>query len=735
MDRRPGRIEPPARRARASRFVIAALALAAAAPGRVLAQEASGYAELTAGRSDARSEDASGRRTDTETGSFVQRYGLDVNWRLYPNLTFLAGGLFERDASSATNDSDTHRATERKFHPYLNALLRTAIFSGQFGLYRNEDDVRTGGVSTNNVQEIFNSTLGWRPKTLPSATFRFIRTNTIGADRRTQDTTDDLFDLVSEYQPAPSVQLYYRGAREDFQDHLQEIDIQRTSHSGRVTYGNAFWDRRVQVGAEYDVNYRLTDVMAGGGGEVVSLLFPIAGLSAISDMPQDVTLAPNPALIDEDHAASAGINLGLPPLGGDDRPRNIGLDFGDPVAVNTLYVWVDRPLPRPISDSFTWDLYTSADAVTWVLQQTVSPAPFGTFDTRFEILFADLRARYIKVVTRPLARTVPTADQFPDIRVTELTAALRTPAIEARGRTSLTSELLTTSVQARVLDHPSLYYEMSYFARQSSGAPTTYTLSSGMSLSHAFNPVCSVAARVAREDSRETDGDRQSYLYSASLRAVPLQTLQHSLVVSGRSSEMNGRSSDSSSIYLYNTAELYRGVNANLGLGVSSATAEDGQKTDTTQVNALATLVPHRTMTLNLLFQTNDSTRNGGSPPAEQRLDTRATQASVTYRPLSTLYFFFSYRLEHDNRTGGRFLRNYSLSWSPFPDGSLQIVMRFDDTYRSDLDSLSRIYSPRVRWNITERWYAEVAYERSVFDSAVEMSERGAYTASTRIWF
>jgi len=243
------------------------------------------------------------------------------------------------------------------------------------------------------------------------------------------------------------------------------------------------------------------------------------------------------------------------------------------------------------------------------------------------------------------------------------------------------------------------------------------------------------AARVAREDSRETEGDRLSYLYTASLRAVPLQTLQHSVVFSGRWSEIEGRSSDSSSVYLYNTAELYRGVNANLGLGIASATAEDGQQTDSSQVNALATLVPHPTTTLNLLHQRLHNTRSGGVLPAEVRLDTRASQASVTYRPLSTLYFFFSYRMEHDDRAGDRFLRNYSLSWSPLPDGSLQVLLRFDESYRSELDSLSRIYSPRIRWNITDRWYAELAYERSLFDSALEMTTRDAYTASMRIWF
>lgn len=735
MEGRQGRIEPRAGRARALLPAAVAVALAAAASAEARAQQASGYAEVTAGRSDAETEDASGRRTGTRTDSFLQRYGLDVHWRLYPNLTLLAGGLFERDASSATDGGGTLDAAQRKIHPYLNALLRTAIFSGQVGYYRNEDDVRTGGTSIENIQEIYNTTLGWRPKALPSATFRFIRTNTIGASRLTQDTTDDLFDLVSEYRPADTVQLYYRGAFEDFEDRLQDLRVQRTTHSGRVTYGDSFWSQRVQVGGEYDVHHRGTEVAAGGGGEVVSPLFPIAGLSAISDTPLDVSLLPNPALIDENRTASAGVDLGPPLPGGDDRPRNLGLDLGGPTAVDTLFVWVDRQLPGPIVNFFTWGIYTSTDNLTWVLHENVPLAPFGTFETRFEIRFTELTARYIKAVTLPLPSTFPSADQFPDILVTELSAALRTPASEARGRTSVTSELLTSSVRARVLDSPAVYYELAYFARQTGDSPATYTLSNGMSLRHAFNPVYSVAGRVAREDSRETDGDRATYLYTASFRAVPLPTLQHSLVFSGRSSEIGGRTSDSTSVYLYNNAELYRGVNANLGLGFTSATAEDGQRTDSTQVNAVATLVPHRTTTLNLLYQSNDSTRSGGSLPAGQRRDTRASQASLTYRPVATLYLFFSYRREHDDSAGGRFLRNYSLSWSPFPDGSLQVLLRFDDSYRSDLDALSRIYSPRVRWNITDRWYAEVAYERSLFDSAVEMTSRGSYTASTRIWF
>jgi hypothetical protein len=114
---------------------------------------------------------------------------------------------------------------------------------------------------------------------------------------------------------------------------------------------------------------------------------------------------------------------------------------------------------------------------------------------------------------------------------------------------------------------------------------------------------------------------------------------------------------------------------------------------------------------------------------------TRASQASLTYRPVSTLYLFFSYRAEHVVGLGDRFIRNYSMSWSPFRDGSLQVLFSYDDAYQSNTESQSRIFSPRVRWNITERWYAELACQRSDFDSALETRKTDSLTGSMRILF
>ena len=109
-------------------------------------------------------------------------------------------------------------------------------------------------------------------------------------------------------------------------------------------------------------------------------------------------------------------------IGGDTRERNIGLDFSLAQDVNTLRVWVDRELPATISGSFSWDVYTSSDNLNWSLYTTLSPAPFGQFDNRFEITFSSVNTRYIKVVVKPLSAAVQGASGYPDIFVTEIQA-------------------------------------------------------------------------------------------------------------------------------------------------------------------------------------------------------------------------------------------------------------------------------------------------------------------------
>ena len=170
-------------------------------------------------------------------------------------------------------------------------------------------------------------------------------------------------------------------------------------------------------------------------------LFPLAGLSSINDMPTTGALDPNPALIDGNLTTSAGINIGLPPLGGDTRPRTW---------VSTSSTWrgqrtfrVGRQgMPQKISSAFSWDIYTSPDNLNWSKIATVSSAPFGPSQNRFDINFPGVNTRFIKVVTNPLSPAVLNSSTFPNIFVTELQAFTQTP-VQVVGTTSqtLTSHL------------------------------------------------------------------------------------------------------------------------------------------------------------------------------------------------------------------------------------------------------------------------------------------------------
>jgi hypothetical protein len=715
---------------------VAAILAPAAIPAG--AQTASGYVELVATSNDVETEDRrTGQRSEGEGSSFQQRYGLDLAWTLYPNFSVRAGGLFDRADASAEGDFGSGDARLTRIRPYLNARLRSAIFSAFLEFYRTEVEQKTGMIANRDIQDSYQATLGWRPVDLPSLMIRLIRTDDFDENRRFRDTTSEFFDLTSEYQPVDELQLYYRGQLQEFNDNLLDNNTERTFHSGRVTYGDAWWDSRVRFDAEYLVDYRATQTTSSGSGDIFSPLFPIGGLSENSDMPTDVILLPNPALIDSNVAVSAGIDLGLPGSGGDIRLRNIGLDFGSPVTLNTLFLTVDRDLDPAIAAWYTWAIYVSDDNVIWSEQNPNAQAVFGPFVPRFEIGFADLTTRYVKVVTSPLDASAPGASNFPDVFVTELGAAQRTPAADVQGkRLSATSQLLSSSLRTRILESPALTHELVGSYRDAgTSARATYDLSNGLSLRHTWNEVYSVTARLAHQRSQQQSEEQDGWVYTASLRANPLPTLQNTLVFSGRTLNVDGDSSDSQSIFLYSNAELYEGINANLGVGASTLDRDNGESVDNTRLNAQVTLAPHRTVSFNLTFQDRRSKRSGGTLPAE-RVDTlRRREASVSYRPLNTLYFFFSYRQEGGFAGGDRFLRSYSASWSPFPGGALQFIFGFDERYQSELDTLSRFITPRIRWNMTNRWYWELAYQESTFDSDLQLRNDKSWVGTMRYTF
>src|SRR6185503_5524888 len=99
------------------------------------------------------------------------------------------------------------------------------------------------------------------------------------------------------------------------------------------------------------------------------------------------------------------------------------------------------------------------------------------------------------------------------------------------------SHTYNLSVRTRLLEEPSLYYELTYFVSRNGPLPKVDTLSNGLYWSQPVGEILLVAGRVTRQDGHERLGTRKALLYSGSLSATPAPTLRASLVYSGTNEE------------------------------------------------------------------------------------------------------------------------------------------------------------------------------------------------------
>lgn len=723
--------------ARAAAALLSLFALSAAwgiFPAESRAEGLSGYLEYDYSRNDSELTDSGGQSVRTNTDTLAQSYNLTFDRKLYPNLSLLASGLFQkRDTTFEIEgeESDTSTTTVR---PYINLNLRTPLYFAEAAYSRNEEKQKGTGFSpVTTVRDSIISTLYWRPDRFPDIKFQVSRDHLYDKDRVNVDTTTDLYQLTSNYRPMEPLTLYYQGTFRHTELRLAETKTEELVHNGRVNYFNSWWRRRLSLGVDYNATNQSVETETSGAGEVGARVFPFSGLSASSDTPENVALVSNPGLVDGSVATGTGINLGLPPPGGDTRLRNIGMDFLVPTEINALYVWVDRDVAQ-VADAFSWRIYSSADNQNWELRQTVFPAVYSPTFNRFEIRFANVSARYVKVVTSPLTPAVPFASAHPTILVTELQSEIRRPASEAAGKISSTFQNGTVDLRAVLFEPANLTYEFAYLFRKRDPGDLTYSLSNGLSFFRQFDRVFSGRGRVAYEFGEEQNGSREAFVYTASLTSVPFQTLYQSLTLSGKEESVGGEKDSNISILLYNIAKLYEGIDANLGGGISFQEDDAGKRTRNTQVNGGATFAPNRKVNLTILYTGTNTVTSGGDLPGETTDYTRAGEADLAITPVQTVYLFGSYRIEKSTTSPNRNILNYTLNWSPFPDGTLHLAFFYNETIRSD-DSKERSVVPSMRWYFAPRAYLNLSYQSLKSETPAVTTTLNVYSGTVRISF
>jgi hypothetical protein len=685
--------------------------------------------------------DASGNTTRTEINNYNPRFTLNVNYNLFPKLNLNAGATYERNLADPVDEDVLRRTDVTKFRPYVWLTFRDPMYNVAFGYDLREDTVKASGLKTTLTQENYNASLDWRPEGLPRTQLQYTKSNTNDGTGSVLDTESDTARLKSEYVYR-GLDVTYSGTYINTRDKIRDFQSTQWSNEGRLIYSATLFNGRTSLSSDNRVNVTTFDTTGAGQGQIGLPVFPFAGLSALDDTPIDGALVPNPALIDGNLVVGAGVNIGRPPLGGDTKRRNLGIDFLSATELNSLQVWTDKELPFEIASTYSWDIYLSTDNLNWTFYQTIPSAPFGPFLNRFELNFPTVRTRYIKVVTRPLSSAVPIPPGFANpeqILITEIQAFLNKPAREIKGSTTRVFQNYTLDVKTKILSSPGLYHDFNaYFTYLDPDGQQQYNVSNGLFLNHSFNPILSTSANASVEFGSQQDESRVAFLYYASLLATPLKTLSNNLVFSGNNQSTGGQASRSNTAILYNTAQLYKGIDANLNLGLLFSTDDQGGGGSISRrdmyVNVGTTVTPNSTMSLTLYYIGKKSHSTGGGQTGsgdtmEHRLDIGAS-----WSPFPAL--FLSATVDYATVTDQKanIQQNYGLSWTPFPDGQLQFSFFYNDSYFPDR---SRTLQPTLRWYFSprRRSYIDLSYQLSASDSGGVKIESNTISSTLKIYF
>jgi hypothetical protein len=733
----------------ASLFLTAALAR----PFMARADVFSGFTELDYSHMTTKSSDASGNDTMNRSNSFNQKYNLMLNTSLLPLLTLRAGYLFETDQTwLANNDRDTHTRITTSL-PSGDLTLGSKLLNASLGYNRRKESTSsTVASSIDTYNEDYHGTLNWHPEGLPSVSFNLERTNIFDGQRLSQDSTNDRATLGLAYR-LKGLDLRYASTYNDHTDKLEGVDITQTTHAARATYSGQFFQERVSLYSSYNISEQTTTTTTSGRGFVnLPITQLLGGLSAQIDNQGFLgsgRLEANQALIDGTASIDIGTATVSPP-----PYQNMGVDFvNSTTAVSRILLSIASQLFDKVgADDFktylaplyTWSVYESSDNSSWK-QVTVRSVQFHTDTRQFELIFDTTTAQYVKVAVAQLDPTnanvknalftVHVPSLTLSVPVTRIEAFNRVPAAAAQGQTSIVSNILNLDAKVRLLQDYALYYDTSfYLVSTTSNGFLKWTLSNALQADHQFNELVSASGRVAREDGEEPQGHRGAYTYNATLRVTPLRTLSHSIAYSGRAEMFHGQTNTSNSLYLSNTAEIYRGVNFSLNGGASNATNQTGEKVLSYNMISSLNVMPRRDLSLSINYSLNRTDLSGGNQ-GNVTSSTRRGDVGITYRPFTNLYLLASLgQLQQTDRKAD-LVQNYGLNWSPFPDGTLQFNFSYQENVRTQNEERSRLISPSLTWKITNRAILELSYPLLRTTSLSGATESETFSANLRMSF
>ena len=241
------------------------------------------------------------------------------------------------------------------------------------------------------------------------------------------------------------------------------------------------------------------------------------------------------------------------------------------------------------------------------------------------------------------------------------------------------------------------------------------------------------SVRGSREDRSTPTEDNLNFSYGGSLSAGWLDTFRQTLSYNGTWSKIKRPAGsglpkeiiNSNSVVLRNVAELYRGWSANVDFGyIWTYPWEEGKRT-TRLFRLDSTMIPNPKLTVNTGY-TYSRTTSDLPPSEDQRFELSfslsPTRAISLYSRLTVI----------DQNGSSKTYQNYSLDWSPFPDGALQLFVSYSEDLTSE-GTDAKTAQAGFDWLVNNATVLRTSFSKNEFESTLEKTDTKVLLMTLRI--
>jgi hypothetical protein len=668
--------------------------------------------------------------TNTDFTLFRQLYNLRLDKEVYPYLFIGAGGFFELIDRDTKTDGIKTDSKERSFRPFAEINLTNPLYRA--GLAYRTGELKESGNTIPTAKTYFKEYTGlfsWRPQDFPSLDINYSRT-LFDDEPLTVDFENELFNLRSKYE-YKDLLVDYNYNQTDQLDKIADSGTLTTTHNGGVQYSHDYYNNRLSLDAGARVIVTTTE-FSGTGDAKIPTLTPGSNFY----IPNDVDPFSNVAS-DINRTTLTAVNIGQ---AGWPNPVSAGLEFDSATEVDTAYIVLfedanDPRLATPaeiasVADSFSWRLFTSNDQLNWT-EQPLPPAnvTYNEFENRFEFNFTALiDTQYFKIYTTPLP---PTSSVTGDIRYLDI-QSFTTVTGDTKEDLETVNQTYNFGAQWAISDKSSTGYDLRIRDIEAKPEDSTRTsITNSLFFRHLFNPMFNLNARLIRTDITETDRvDVVNYSFTASLRGDYLDTFNQTLIYSGTNTDDAQGSGYTNSLILRNNADLYEGWSMFLDGGYAwNKRAQEGKQTSWL-MRVGTRLLPNRSLDVNLDYSASLNTEEGLSDYVLQ-IGTLRTLWVIT--DTMNLFLNYDFRERSGDNPDSTYLLDYSINWSPFPDGSLEFSLTYNETIGNRGED-TEFLTPRVIWQIAPGMFLDLRYNLGTVESEAEKSDVNSLIGTLRLF-